>query len=234
MNAPRVASAVNSTTLTRPRTPATPITPRAVVLNPPFFPPVAPIMSASALLTLANTPIASRARYSTAVATIATKNSTKDTAKENFITDHGSIRLTNSRARRGPREAAEETAARALRTASATFPVPSCTDRARAPEIGAVGDSTGAAVSRAPAGTDARPVLTLAGGDEDGATDAAPSGESGGAGIPGARVNLGAGPSPLTAARPTTRRPPAAPSAESAASESAGAAEADACVSVMN
>src|SRR5947207_10358394 len=236
MNAPSVASAVNRTTLTRPRTPATPITPRAVILNPPFFPPVAPIMSASALLTLAKTPIASRARYSTAVATIATKNSTKDTANENFITDQGSIRLTYSRARRGPREAAEETAGRALRTASATFPVPSCTARARAPapEIGAVGDSTGAAVSRAPAGTDARPVLTLAGGDEDGATDAALSGESGGAGIPGARVNLGAGPSPLTAARPTTGRPAAAPSAESAASESAGAAEADACVSVMN
>src|SRR5438067_76000 len=169
MNAPSVASAVNSTTLTRPRTPATPITPRAVILNPPFFPPVAPIMSASALLTLANTPIASRARYSTAVATIATKNSTKDTAKENFITDHGSIRLTNSRARRGPREAAEETAARALRTASATFPVPSGTAQVRAPaaglEIGAVADSTGVAralaATRALAGTAARPVVTL-------------------------------------------------------------------------
>src|SRR5437762_3994341 len=209
MNAPRVASAVKSTTLTRPRTPATPITPRAVILNPPFFDPVAPIMSASALFTLANTPIASNARYSTAVATIATKNSTNDTANENFITDQGSIRLTNSRARRGPREAAEETAARAVRTASATFPPPTCTARARtpAPEIGAVGDSTGAAVSRAAAGTDARPVLTLAGGDEDGATDAAPSGESGGAGIPGARVNLGGAPSPLTTARPTAGRP---------------------------
>ena len=84
-------------------------------------------------------------------------------------------------------------------------------------------------VSRAPAGTDARPVLTPPGGDEDGA---APSGESGGAGIPGARVNLGAGPSPLTVARPTTVRP--APSADSAASESAAAGEADACVSVIN
>src|SRR5690242_7795795 len=192
MNAPRVASAVNSTTLTRPSTPATPMTPSAVILNPPFLPPpVAPIMSASALLTLANTPIASRARYSTAVATIATKNSTNDTANENFMTDHGSMRLTNSRARRGPREAADETAARALRTASATFAPPICTARARAPiaapEITEVGDSAGpVAVSRAPAGTDARPVLTFAGGDEDGA---AASGESGGAGIPGALVN---------------------------------------------
>src|SRR5690606_41657769 len=30
-------------------------------------------------------------------------NSTSDTANENFITDHGSIRLTIRRARRGPR-----------------------------------------------------------------------------------------------------------------------------------
>src|SRR5882757_1941320 len=122
MNADSVASAVNSTTLTRPSTPAVPITPSAVILKVPL-PPLAPIMSASALFTLSHTPIASSARYSTAVATIATKNSTNATAKENFITDHGSIRLTNSRARRGPRAAADETVARAARTASATRPV---------------------------------------------------------------------------------------------------------------
>src|SRR6059058_1815423 len=172
MNAPRVASAVNSTTLTRPSTPATPITPSAVILNPPFFEPVAPIISDSARLTLSKNPIASSARYSTAVATMATKNSTNDTANANFITDHGSIRLTNRRARRGPREAAEETAARALRTASATRPLPSGTARVRAPaaglEIGAVADSTGVAralaATRALAGTAARPVVTLVAG----------------------------------------------------------------------
>src|SRR5215510_6073999 len=40
------------------------------------------------------------------------------------MTDHGSTRLTNSRARRGPRPAAEETVPRAERTASATRPAP--------------------------------------------------------------------------------------------------------------
>src|SRR6266508_832007 len=179
MNALSVARAVNSTTLTRPSTAATPITPTAVILNPPFFDPAAPIMSASARLTLSNTPIAFRARYSTEVATIAMKNSTNDTAKLNFITDHGSMRLRNSRARRGPRAAAAETAVRALSTASATRPAPRGTVRPRVPvaptapvEMGAVGDSTGVtrpAVSRAPAGTAARPVLTLAGGADDGA-----------------------------------------------------------------
>src|SRR5215468_4906393 len=54
---------------------------------------------------------------------MATKNSTNDTANENFMTDHGSMRLTNRRARRGPREAAPDTAARAVRTASAIFPL---------------------------------------------------------------------------------------------------------------
>src|SRR6266508_1758342 len=189
MNALSVARAVNSTTLTRPSTAATPITPTAVILNPPFFDPAAPIMSASARLTLSNTPIAFRARYSTEVATIAMKNSTNDTAKLNFITDHGSMRLRNSRARRGPRAAAAETAA--------------------------------------------RPVLTLAGGADDGAA----SGESGGGAIPGARVNFGGLPSP-TVARPTTGRPEAALSGDSAPSESAGEVEVPApgvaCVSVMN
>src|SRR2546429_1547581 len=210
MNALSVASAVNSPTFTRPSTPATPITPSAVILNPPFFAPVAPIMSARARLTLSNTPIASRARYNTAVATIATKNSTNETANENFITDHGSIRLTNSRARRGPREAADETAARALRTASATFPVPRGTARPRAPapagaEIGAVADSTGVArpptplvelrESRAPAGTEARPVLIPDGGTGGRSAAAGPSGESGGGVSPGGRGDLGTAPS---------------------------------------
>src|SRR5262245_18615289 len=45
---------------------------------------------------------------------------TNDTANENFITDQGSTRLTNRRARRGPRPAAAETVLRAVRTASAT------------------------------------------------------------------------------------------------------------------
>src|SRR6266545_4680147 len=222
MNALSVARAVNSTTLTRPSTAATPITPTAVILNPPFFDPAAPIMSASARLTLSNTPIAFRARYST---------------------EHGSMRLRNSRARRGPRAAAAETAVRALRTASATRPAPRGTVRPRVPvaptapvEMGAVGDSTGVtrpAVSRAPAGTAARPVLTLAGGADDGAA----SGESGGGAIPGARVNFGGLPSP-TVARPTTGRPEAALSGDSAPSESAGEVEVPApgvaCVSVMN
>src|SRR6266511_1065199 len=243
MNALSVARAVNSTTLTRPSTAATPITPTAVILNPPFFDPAAPIMSASARLTLSNTPIAFRARYSTEVATIAMKNSTNDTAKLNFITDHGSMRLRNSRARRGPRAAAAETAVRALRTASATRPAPRGTVRPRVPvaptapvEMGAVGDSTGVtrpAVSRAPAGTAARPVLTLTGGADAGAA----SGESGGGAIPGVRVNFGGLPSP-TVARPTTGRPEAALSGDSAPSESAGEVEVPApgvaCVSVMN
>src|SRR2546423_1109390 len=139
------------------------------------------------------------------------------------MTDHGSMRLTNSRARRGPREAAPETAARALRTASAIFPLAgTARPRAAAPTasvlIGAVCDWIGvarAAVAgvvngtRAPPGTVARPVLvTFAGaatsggvGSGAGATTigCAPEGawsasvESGGGAMPGARVNFGGG-----------------------------------------
>ena len=84
------------------------------------------------------------------------------------------MRLTNRRARRGPREAAPETAARALRTASAIFPVAVGTARPRAAAptaevIGAVCDSNGVVRdtvpvgelngTRAPPGTLARPVL---------------------------------------------------------------------------
>src|SRR5258705_4840069 len=62
---------------------------------------------------------------------MATTNSTSETAKENFITDHGSIRLRCSRARRGPRVAAPATVARALRTASDTRAAPTAApDRA--------------------------------------------------------------------------------------------------------
>src|SRR4051812_3917579 len=51
-------------------------------------------------------------------------NSTTETANENFITDHGSMRLRFSRARRGPRAAAEVTVDRAERTASETRAAP--------------------------------------------------------------------------------------------------------------
>ncbi|GLH95264.1 hypothetical protein Pa4123_05360 [Phytohabitans aurantiacus] len=50
--------------------------------------------------------------------------STSDTANENFITDHGSMRLTFRRARLGPREAADATVLRAARTASPTRAAP--------------------------------------------------------------------------------------------------------------
>jgi hypothetical protein len=116
---------------------------------------------------------------------------------------------------------------------------------AAALEIGAVALSTGATrptpveftPMRAVAGTEARPVLTFdAGGADEG------SGESGGGGIPGARVNFGPPPSPPTLARPTTARPEAAfsgawSSGDLAPSESAGEVEVDpgvACVSVIN
>src|SRR6185312_13670153 len=51
-------------------------------------------------------------------------NSTTETANANFITDQGSIRLRFSRARRGPRDAAELTEVRAARTASPTRAAP--------------------------------------------------------------------------------------------------------------
>src|SRR3954470_20395352 len=56
-------------------------------------------------------------------------NSTNDTANENFMTDHGSMRLRYRRARRGPRLAAAVTVARALRMASVTLlPAPAGPD----------------------------------------------------------------------------------------------------------
>src|SRR5262245_53586133 len=80
---------------------------------------------------LSNTFIASRARYNTDVATIATTNSTSETANENFMTDHGSMRLRCSRARRGPRVAAPATVARAERSVSETRAAPTTA----APEV---------------------------------------------------------------------------------------------------
>src|SRR5687768_12341093 len=53
-----------------------------------------------------------------------TTRSTNETAKENFITDHGSTRLMLRRARRGPREALVVTPVRAARTASVTRTAP--------------------------------------------------------------------------------------------------------------
>jgi hypothetical protein len=93
---------VISTMPTAPSNAEVPITPSAVMRRPPDEPLLLSV-SLSTLLTLVNTPIWSSARYSTAVATIKTTNMTRDTAKKNFITDHGSNRRRISRARRGPR-----------------------------------------------------------------------------------------------------------------------------------
>src|ERR687895_561543 len=59
--------------------------------------------------------------------------STTETANENFITDHGSIRLRFSRARRGPRAAAEATVDRAARTVSLTRAAPTAAEPAGPP-----------------------------------------------------------------------------------------------------
>src|SRR5690349_13938161 len=145
MNAPSVARAVNSTTFTAPISIDVPITPHAVMRNELVaaepVPPLAFTRSLRLLLISVHTPIASSARYSTDVATTTTMNSTTETANENFITDHGSIRLRFRRARRGPRAAAEDMVERAERTASVTRAAPT----AAAPEgrlpasLGAVG-----------------------------------------------------------------------------------------------
>src|SRR4051812_21025959 len=144
MNALSVASAVKSTTLTRPSSADPTMMPFAVILKVFFTsPPVAPTISPRALLTLPTTPIVSSARYSTAVATTPTMKSTNETANENFITDHGSTRLRYSRARRGPRLAAAVTVARALRIASLT--------RLAGPVVGLGGAPPGAAAPGRPA-----------------------------------------------------------------------------------
>src|SRR6266540_2282980 len=171
-------------------------------------PPVAPTMSASALFTLAKTPIASSARYSTAVATIATTKSTNDTANENFMTDHGSMRLRCSRARRGPR-GAPGAPALAVRMASETRAVaavpPGRTGAVAMPAVRmlAVGGRTLARATAGPGTTGAVALTTggaLVGGALTGrAADPPPSigcvvtSTSGGGGMPGARVYFGAG-----------------------------------------
>src|SRR3954452_19088662 len=132
MNAPRVARAVNRTTLTAPISIDVPMTPQAVMRKPPVaepsVPPLALTNSLRLLLTSVQTPMASSARYSTEVATTTTMNSTTETANENFMTDQGSIRLRFSRARRGPRAAAPVTVERAERTASVTRAAPTAPD----------------------------------------------------------------------------------------------------------
>src|SRR3954471_5876639 len=128
MNAPRVARAVNRTTLTAPISIDVPMTPQAVMRKPPVaepsVPPLALTNSLRLLLTSVQTPMASSARYSTDVATTTTMNSTTETANENFMTDQGSIRLRFSRARRGPRGAAPGAVGRAGRPASLTRAAP--------------------------------------------------------------------------------------------------------------
>src|SRR6266542_753332 len=179
MKAPSVASAVKSTTLTAPSSAAPPMT-----------------------------PIASSARYSTAVATIATTKSTNDTANENFMTDHGSMRLRCSRARRGPR-GAPGAPALAVRMASETRAVaavpPGRTGAVAMPAVRmlAVGGRTLARATAGPGPAGAVALTTggaLVGGALTGrAADPPPSigcvvtSTSGGGGMPGARVYFGAG-----------------------------------------
>src|SRR5947207_5835361 len=223
MNALSVASAVKSTTFTVPSSADPKITPFAVILKLLLaLAPVAPTISASALLTLSNTPIASSARYSTAVATITTISSTNDTANENFMTDQGSMRLMYRRARRGPRPAA--TVARAPRTASLTRAAPLT-------EIGVVAPpgvrALTVAVPRAAPGR-AAPIGGALVGMSDGSggaeTGCVGSRASGGGAIPGARANFGTDvadspddPSPGTVARPMTEARPVATPPSSAA-----------------
>ncbi|BCJ53228.1 hypothetical protein Asp14428_47030 [Actinoplanes sp. NBRC 14428] len=66
-------------------------------------------------------------------------NRTTETAKANFITDQGSIRLRFRRARRGPRAAAEDTVERAERTASETRAAPTAAEPLAAPPDGGFG-----------------------------------------------------------------------------------------------
>src|SRR5689334_3651155 len=73
-------------------------------------------------------------------------NSTTETAKENFITDQGSIRLRFSRARRGPRAAAPVTVERADRTASVTRAAPTAPDCWPGPGPGPPGRCCGLAL----------------------------------------------------------------------------------------
>jgi hypothetical protein len=216
-------------------------------------------------------------------------NSTIDTANENFITDHGSMRFRFSLARRGPRAAAPDALLRAARTASWTRAAPTApapptaappTAVAPGPtgRAGAAGIPTGRAAGGADGTRAVAPVGALEGGRNaavgsappggcGGAAAAAgtlavpwpgpddlppdrpseplsdpasePSDRSGGAAMPGARVNFGDDDSPGTVARPTAARPAAVGAPPSPASGSdwvvgAPAAPDVACVSVIN
>src|ERR1700760_4403017 len=77
-------------------------------------------------------------------------NSTTETANENFITDQGSMRLRFSRARRGPRPAAEDTVERADRTASETRAAPTEAEPVAAPPPGRCLGPPGCCVGDAP------------------------------------------------------------------------------------
>jgi hypothetical protein len=168
-------------------------------------------------------------------------NSTTETANENFITDHGSIRLRFSRARRGPRAAADATVDRAARTVSVTRAAPTAAEPAippgrLPPPAGALPGRCGAAPGLpcgmtpgrpgAPDGEPPLPLVTIGtvadpfatagpagrlGSDEPSLSAA---GSPGGGAMPGARVNFGGDPaSAETAARPAASRPAgAAPS----------------------
>src|SRR5450432_3145519 len=97
MNAPSVASAVKSTTFTAPMSIDVPMTPQAVIRKLVWVAASVPPLTLTSVLRLelteVQTPIVSSARYSTEVAIITKMTSTTETAKENFITDQGSMRL---------------------------------------------------------------------------------------------------------------------------------------------
>src|SRR5581483_11081626 len=141
---------------------------------------------------------------------MATKNSTNDTANENFITDHGSIRLTNRRDRRGPRAAAEVTVARAARTASATLAPPNTARPAVAGRVAVLPSVVGVAAGVTVVGAVVVAAAARAGSSAESLPASRfswPSSESGGGGMPAGLVNFAGFGSAGTAARPTTARP---------------------------
>src|SRR2546430_13644717 len=62
-----------------------------------------PVNCVTMSLTLPHTPAAASSRYSTVAATTPTTQRAKPSTIVNFSTDHGSMRRSRSRARRGPR-----------------------------------------------------------------------------------------------------------------------------------
>src|SRR5262245_15995218 len=143
-------------------------------------------------------------------------NRTTDTAAANFMTDHGSIRLTLRRARRGPRAAAALTVLFAARTASATRAAPTAALRHGRLAVVSERPPDGRRVEGAVDGLVAA-AAAAAGGAEDGRAAVAPllapawpsrppRGPSGGGGMPGARVNFGDDVSAGTVARPMAAR----------------------------